>query len=170
MVTLARIIGKFSFGVNDLVSMDKNLYSKESIKETIEYLISFIDTSKIKTVSELSDRKVSNAFLNESAQYFSIPDFHSINKRPDFNIDGTHHEYEISPEFLLIVKEKLPIQPWPIGIHKTIARELGEPPSKVSQAISKLIEDGVFNKQKDGIVYDKDGNIVARDAQRNSNK
>lgn len=170
LVTLARIMGKYSFGVNDLVSMDKNLYSEETIKETIEYLISFIDTSKIKTVSGLSDRSVSNAFLNDAAQYFSIPDFHSINRRPDFNVDGTRREYEMTPEFLLIVKAKLPKQPWPIGIHRTIASELGEPPSKVSQAINKLIEEGVFHKQKDGIVYDKDGNIVAKDETRNTNK
>lgn len=85
-------------------------------------------------------------------------------------MDGTRREYEMTPEFLLIVKAKLPKQPWPIGIHRTIASELGEPPSKVSQAINKLIEDGVFHKQKDGIVYDKDGNIVAKDETRNTNK
>ena len=85
-------------------------------------------------------------------------------------MDGTHREYEMTPKFLSIVKEKLPKQPWPIGIHRTIATELGEQPTKVSHAISELIEDGVFHKQKDEIVYDKDGNIVAKDETRNSNK
>lgn len=169
LVTLARIIGKYSFGINDMVSMDINQYSEEIIKETMEYLITFIEESNIKTVSKFSDRKKVNEFLNAAAEYFSIPDFKSIEKRTDFNTDIKYQVYKLSPEFLEKIKSKLPNQPWPIGIHRVIASELNEPPAKVSQAINQLIDEGIFNKQKDGIVYDKDGNIIARDESRNNN-
>ena len=53
-----------------------------------------------------------------------------------------------------------------LRIHKVIASQLEEPPSKVSQAISKLVNEGLCYKQKDGIVYDTDGNIIAKDESR----
>ena len=166
LVTVARIVGKYSFGINDMVSLDINQYSENLIKETIEFLITFVENSKIKTVSGLSDRKVSNDFLNAAAEHFSIPDFKSIYRRPDFNSDENYRKYDLAPEFVITVKSKLPEQPWPVGIHKMIAGELNEPSAKVSQAINKLVEEGVFYRQKDGIVYDEAGNIIAKDESR----
>ena len=166
LVTVARIVGKYSFGVYDIVSMNVDMYSEKLIKETIEYLLFFIEKSNIKSISELRERSLTNKFLEDAAQKFSIPDFKSIEKRPDLIINDNYREYEISDEFLMTVKSKLPKQPWPVGVHKAIAIELNQPSVKVSQAISMLIEKGDFNKQIDGIVYDVNGNIIARDATR----
>ena len=88
----------------------------------------------------------------------------SIIKRADFDVQTKY--YSLSPDFLQKLKSKLPVQPWPIGIHKVIANELGEPAAKICQGINKLINDGVFYKQKDGIVYDSKGKIVAKDETR----
>lgn len=165
-VTVARMLGKYSFGVNDIISMEIDSVSDTIIKETIEHLISYIDDSSIKSVSKLSDRSISNDYLKSAAEYFSIPDFASIEKRADLQQTNSYRIFELSPDFLSQVKSELPKQPWPVGIHKTIANKLNEPNAKVSQAINKLIEDGFYNKQIDGIVYDKDGNIVAKDESR----
>lgn len=167
LVTVARIIGKFSFGINELISMDRSAYSESIIKETIECLISFTEQSRIKTFSELSDRSISNEFLKAAAEHFSIPDFDSVSRRPDFNTDVNYRAYDLSSEFLLDVKSELPKQPWPVGIHKVIAEKLEVPAAKVSKAISKLIEEGMFHRQKDGIVYDTEGNVIAKDECRN---
>lgn len=48
------------------------------------------------------------------------------------------------------VKEKLPDQPWPTGIHKTIAHELDLSNGSVSRAIHMLIQRREFCRQIDG--------------------
>ena len=63
LVTMAKIIGKFSFGIQDIVSVDIDLYNESSIRETMECLVAFIEESNIKTVAKLNNRDVSNEFL-----------------------------------------------------------------------------------------------------------
>jgi hypothetical protein len=52
------------------------------------------------------------------------------------------------------VREKLPEQPWPKGVHKEIAQSLGLSNAIVSAAIDELIATGVFKDQVDGKVID----------------
>lgn len=53
-----------------------------------------------------------------------------------------------------LVADRLPPQPWPQGIHKMVAKDLGLSNRKVSQAIQILITRGVFRVQSDGVVLD----------------
>lgn len=87
--------------------------------------------------------------LESIGQKYQLTDFKSIQKRPDI----TFGEYEITEESLEIVKQELPKQPWPVGIHRTIAERLECKPSKVYRSIDMLIEDGTFKNQVDGILY-----------------
>jgi hypothetical protein len=59
-------------------------------------------------------------------------------------------------DFVDLVRQKLPPQPWPTGTHKTVAAELDTKPHLVSKAIQELIRRGVFYPQYDGIVYRPD--------------
>lgn len=52
------------------------------------------------------------------------------------------------------VAKQLPEQPWPSGIHKTVAEKLKVSNGKVSDAIQVLIQRGVFKHQIDGQVSD----------------
>ena len=56
--------------------------------------------------------------------------------------------------FVDAVKEALPSQPWPKGIHKEVAEQLGAPSSRVQKAIQELIKSGVFKHQVDGVVIE----------------
>jgi predicted RNA-binding Zn-ribbon protein involved in translation (DUF1610 family) len=51
------------------------------------------------------------------------------------------------------VKEKLPQQPWPKGIHKSIAEDLNLHPTLVNRAINELIRRGIFKPQIDGRLF-----------------
>ena len=77
-------------------------------------------------------------------------DFISIEKRKDFIYD----DYQIDEEFIETVKEMLPAQPWQVGIHKTIAAQLGCPNAKVSRTIETLIDTGIFKKQINGQIIE----------------
>lgn len=59
----------------------------------------------------------------------------------------------LTEEILQSVKNTLPPQPWPEGTSKAIAQKLGLPPKTVSQAISKLIQNGVVDLQYNGRLY-----------------
>ena len=148
LVTVARIVGKFSFGSNDLIKMDLTCYSKDIIEST------------------MNSRDVTNRYLQKAAEQFSLSDLSAINRRPDIIVAKNYRTYILSGEFLTTVQAELPDQPWPVGIHRTIATKLGCPSGKVSQAISELIENGSANEQINGVVYDHSGKLIARDASR----
>jgi transcription elongation factor Elf1 len=50
------------------------------------------------------------------------------------------------------VRQCLPAQPWPAGVHQMVAKKLSLTPSRVSWAIHELIKRGIFMPQKDGVV------------------
>jgi hypothetical protein len=72
----------------------------------------------------------------------------------------------ITDEFVGKVRTLLPPQPWKPGIHRKISAELGCETSAYFAAVERLIEDGVFLRQRDGVLYDSEGNVVAFDAER----
>ena len=92
--------------------------------------------------------------LHSSEVYSALDDLSfygiSIEKRKDFIYD----DYQIDEEFIETVKEMLPAQPWQVGIHKTIAAQLGCPNAKVSRTIETLIDTGIFKKQINGQIIE----------------
>jgi transcription elongation factor Elf1 len=60
---------------------------------------------------------------------------------------------ELTEEFIQKVKNRLPAQPWPSGIHKIIAEEFNVPNQHITLAIKRLINRGLFHPQVDGVIY-----------------
>ena len=58
----------------------------------------------------------------------------------------------LTPGLIETVRIALPGQPWPKGIHQTIATELSLRPATVRKAIQQLIRTGVFMDQIDGVI------------------
>lgn len=56
----------------------------------------------------------------------------------------------VTEELVEKVREKLPAQPWPKQIHRTVAEQLGIPSQIVQKAIQQLILKGIFHDQVDG--------------------
>lgn len=71
------------------------------------------------------------------------------------------------PQGLLdAVDSLLPSQPWKPGVHTAVAKELGIESKEVSLAIRKLIACGRRHDQRDGVVYDQHGKVIATDPTR----
>jgi len=68
--------------------------------------------------------------------------------------------------FVEQVRAAAPPQPWKPGMHREICKQLGCEPRAYYAAIEQLIEEGVFLRQRDGVLYDGDGNVVAVDLER----
>jgi hypothetical protein len=60
---------------------------------------------------------------------------------------------ELTEELLASIKEKFPPQPWPKGIHRTVAQSLNISPGIVWKATDILIRRGDFMPQFDGVLY-----------------
>lgn len=72
----------------------------------------------------------------------SVQDKYGLFKhKPNQNIDTTQLE---------LIRKTLPQQPWPTGIHKLIAQQLGMSNSQISYAIQLLISQGAFLPQRNG--------------------
>jgi hypothetical protein len=69
-------------------------------------------------------------------------------------------------EFALLVNELLPAQPWKPGIHTEITSKLECSNSQYFGAVKLLIDEGLRFRQKDGVVYDDEGNVISFDPER----
>ena len=129
--------------------------AKRSVLVKIIVSIKVFNNNNLKSIRNLSSRQQTNLIIKELATHYQLPDFNAIERRRDFIYD----DYQIDEEFIETVKEMLPAQPWPVGIHKTIASQLGCTNAKVSRTIETLIDTGVFKKQINGHVISNEQNL-----------
>lgn len=149
VLAVGKLLGKLSFGERDLVSLNTELLTDELIEQVLIDVIDEINQDKqIRSFKDIHTRKKMNEIICSIAQKYGLTDFVAIEKRQDFILD----DYEITDDFLDLVKQELPAQPWPAGVHKTIAEQLGCSNSKVYRSIDLLIEKGFFKEQKDGVI------------------
>ena len=64
------------------------------------------------------------------------------------------------------VNELLPPQPWKPGVHMQVTEKLRCSNKECFQSVQLLIDEGIRNKQVDGVVYDSDGNVITFDPER----
>jgi len=72
----------------------------------------------------------------------------------------------LTEEFINKVRGMLPPQPWKPGLHRKMSAKLGCDTATFFAAVERLIEDGVLYRQKDGVLYNEEGNVVAFDPER----
>lgn len=150
ILCVSKVIGKFGFGERDLVSLDIGLLSQEMISSVVDDIVTLINNDhSIRSIKDIAQQKKMNEILESIGQKYQLTDFKSIQRRPDIIYD----DYEITEDFLETVKQELPKQPWPVGIHRTVAERLGCRPSKVYRSIDMLIENGTFRNQVDGALF-----------------
>ena len=149
ILAVGKLLGKLSFGERDLLSFDTTLLTDEIIDQVVVDVIDKINRdTQIRSIKDVNARAKMNEIIRGLAVQYELPDFIAIEKRRDFVLD----EYEITDDFLELVKAELPKQPWPAGIHRIIAEKLGCKNSKVYRSIDMLIEKGSFREQKDGVL------------------
>lgn len=73
---------------------------------------------------------------------------------------------KVDEAILARINVALPPQPWQPGVHRRVAEQLGEQSKVVYQATQQLIESGIRYRQRNGVVFDAKGNIVAVDPVR----
>jgi len=160
-LTVSRLIGTFDFSINQLIQFDMNIYSEAEIERTWMYIFSF-DPKTINDNGWKNKKfiiKLCQAFSNE----FNVIDIQRIER--GYGV-SEYSVKKVDIEFALKVNELLPPQPWKPGIHKDITQTLKCTNQEYFGAVELLIDEGLRFAQKDGVVYDYDGNVLCFDPER----
>lgn len=179
LLVVARIFRTFDYS-NEMLHTFKSEQNTDAFIRDVWTMI--FARSDILTVRRSRRTAFDAAIIQEYANKFGIEGLEVVGRRdikmsppvapialPAFakDVQITAQTYAVlSEDVLAKVDAALPNQPWPPGIHREIAKRLGISKRMVSAAITTLMLTGKRMKQLDGVVYDTEGNEVARDPSR----
>jgi hypothetical protein len=164
LLAVARALGKFSYQIDELIALEKSKLTADMLLETWKFVLEVRRQSGQK---HADDVPASDPTCAAVAKKFGLDGVEQVNRRKFPALRKTHRKLDIGGEaFIELVNGKLPPQPWKPGIHIQVAKQLNVKASDVSAAIATLIARGKWLEQRDGIVYDKEGRVVATDEGR----
>ena len=164
---LAEHFGRFMYSKADIVSFNVDVINDDSVGSVWNDLTDIIG-EKPRIRNWTSHNHVFEACMNLAARR-SISDVKGLTIGGPKLLGPTRLRTQptvVTAEFVSEVKKLLPPQPWKPGIHKALLDKLGCGSSSYSAAVENLIEEGSFFRQKDGVLYDNEGNVVGFDADR----
>ncbi len=165
LLVVARRLKTFAYAPNDLAALSADEISDSEVAEAFRMINgaqAHFDRTKEPNQSfaqvccSLAAEKYALAGPKEIGRW-------GIPKSP--SVDSAQN---LSAGFVERVDAMLPKQPWKPGIHVHVAEKLACTPKEVTQAIQALIAMGKRYSQRDGVVYDTDGKVIAVDEERAS--
>ena len=153
LITVARLLGKLNYSIHEFTKLRIQDYTQDEVKRTWEDMQKLLPP--IWNKAYWRKKVFVTELVARLAVLYSLPGADTVVKRRDtmYNDDHDHQQYEITDAFLDEVHKRLPAQPWPVGIHKIVARDLNVPNGQVSQAINVLVLRRTVRKQINGIVW-----------------
>ena len=164
-ILISKIYGTFNFNINDLIKLDlKKLNDKEfeEVWELINHQIPIRKKNTITYLHNLCQKAVDKWGIDGIKRILNVKQLKTSFNRKRLNTSKA----ELTSEFIEQVNQLLPIQPWKPGVHLEVTSKLNCSRGDYFSAVEVLIEEGKRNKQKDGVVYDVEGNILAFDEER----
>jgi len=166
LLTVARLLGRFSYGITELVGLDVALVTPALAIE----MWRLVESMRLTPAKEREFRSASFAqkCCTVTATRYGIADPQAIGHQRPASAESKPKQPKpvLSEALVLQVNDLLPAQPWKRGVHRAVASQLGCSPALASAAIQELIHSGMRHQQKDGVVYDSSGQIVAIDEER----
>jgi hypothetical protein len=163
-MAVARRLGSFAYGQADILAFEHKDLTATFIMEIWSVIESTFPSSKRIDKDALVSRGIVAV-----ADAFGIPDREVLGKRSlgaAVKYRPSRRAVSLVPEFVDAVDRLLPEQPWQIGVHLEVARTLNCAHEDVSAAIGQLMDSGRRKRQKNGVVYDGAGGVVAVDERR----
>jgi AIPR protein len=164
LIAVARTLGTFSYSVDDLIAIDLSILTERFLQETWA-LIEEVGRTEYAD-SEARPKSYAYHCCVAAAERFGLDGVRQIGRRNFPTQPETTTPVVVEESFTQQVNENLPEQPWKPGMPQQIAQLMNVKRSKVAAAINTLIARGERLKQKDGVVYDRDGRVVAVDPER----
>lgn len=164
-LVVSKIYGNFHFSAQDLIDVDEESIVTEEIGDIVQLI--FNSSEDFLTGKNWKKKLLFMKVCKEIGEKFSITNTENLEKLSKFKDEyNIARSIKVSPDFVDKVDELLPEQPWKPGIHKIICKQLSCKISEYFAAVDILIKEGRRNQQKDGVVYDSDGNVILFDSER----
>jgi hypothetical protein len=168
LLSISKYYGTYAYSSNDLIKFDANKISVESIRLIIKDLQD--PEMNVNYFKKWSNQANVINSLKIMATKYGISNIEAIqknkNKISDQNPKKKINSNEITPELIELVRTKLPAQPWKPGMHKSLIKEIKCSYNQFFGAVEKLREDGIVYHQKDGVLFDFEGNVISFDTDR----
>ena len=165
-ITISRLMGDFNFGVNKIIDFDLETYTHEELEETWNLINSKEPVNKKVVVKKGYLLKL----CEKAVRKWEIKGIERIQQgikaRISYRHDNKKETVKITKDFALMVNEILPTQPWKPGVHREVVEKLECSTREYFEAVKILINEGIRNQQKDGVVYDDNGNVILIDEER----
>ncbi|VVP44727.1 hypothetical protein PS876_05032 [Pseudomonas fluorescens] len=171
-IFVAKKLKTFDYSPSDLARFDISELSKLEFQKAWELL------NNNQTPLHSSDHKKKSFYIKAcklAAEEFGIPGLERVEKLSTLgpprleklaNNAGKSRQPKVSMEFALKLNEHLPDQPWKPGLHRDISKIMNCSFNEYFEAVGILISEGLRHIQKDGVVYDSDGNVITFDPTR----
>jgi hypothetical protein len=165
LIIVAKTLQTFSYSIKQILSINPADITRSDIAE-IWLLVMQISADRT-NITKLSQTIV-NRCCSEAAAKYGLLGLDDVGRRdiPSAPILQSGTRKALSEDFIAMVDYVLPSQPWKPGVHIEVASKLDCKAHTVSRAIQQLIAEGKRNVQKDGVVYDLNGNVLAIDPDR----
>lgn len=167
-LTASRILGDFNFAIGDVVKFDLNKLTAAEFEKSWELL-------KTEVPAQFSNVKLKRGAFLQICERLSKEDNVVGYERLAKTLSTPSVSYEerlrfqkikITAEFIDQVDTLLPRQPWKPGTHKFIAKKLNCNVSEIFEATNALISQGRRFRQKDGVLYNLNGDVAGIDEDR----
>lgn len=165
-ILVAKKLGRFNYSPRDLADFDVSQVTHAEVASV------WIELNSQGTTGYMggwaSRRNVIDACTRAAATHSidAIQAFVSSRLYPPPVQKSINISTAITDDFIAKVKALIPPQPWKPGLHRKISTQLRCDTTAYFAAVERLIEDGEFLRQRDGVLYDRDGNVVSVDLER----
>jgi len=166
-ILVSKIFGKFDFSINELINLEQSKVSENEFQQVWSIIKS--NTVQGRTRSDFIK------LCTVAASEFGITGLDRIEREIGALNYGTDSprmsknpklQDVVGMDFALKLNTLLPDQPWKPGLHKKVSKELKCTTGQYFAAVKMLIDEGIRHRQKDGVVYDNEGNIITFDSSR----
>lgn len=164
---LAQHFGRFTYTSRDVANFDLAIITHAEVERIWRELNQILSTNT--KMGGWTSFRNTLAACEHWAQKYGINDVKSLSVWPSVIASSAKHTGPmklITDEFVASVKALLPAQPWKPGLHRRVASQLKCGTSEYFAAVERLIEEGAYLRQRDGVLYDTDGNVVSYDPER----
>lgn len=166
---VSRHFGLFNYTRKQLLGLEANDISQNEIDEVIEALWHARDARSTNKQWARADnigqacQAVADRFGTTCLEEWLHQGRIQLHETPKYN---STKKVSVSPDFVNKVNELLPDQPWKPGIEVPIIEVLNCTRDEYFSATGQLIRDGRRFQQRDGIVFDINGNVICIDPER----
>jgi len=164
-LAVSKLLRKFTYSTEELTAVEPMLITQQLVESIWRELDG--GASGAKPMRKWTSRSSVMGACESFAETHGITGLRALLSKHELtlNIEGLR-EVTVSSDFVESVKAALPPQPWKPGIRQLVCSQLHCSSAEFSVAVDRLIQDGSFLRQKHGVLFDFDGNVVGYDSER----